>query len=320
METFCRIERDDPPPFTLPSYSQLICQYDPERHAFWYYLSPRPRPCSTLTLAKEVCDLQQRVADELAKSEELRERVQYLVVASATPKVFNLGGDLEHFVRLVSAQDRKGLYEYARLAIDVVYRNWTHLGIPTLTTISLVQGTALGGGFEGAISSNVVIAEESAQMGFPEILFNLFPGMGGYSLLTRRIEPARAERLLRSGRQHTARELWEMGVVDVLAPDGEGVHAVNDFIRRRRASRNGLMAIQRARQYVTPLTYQELLEVVSIWVEAAMDLSERDLRVMTQLAAAQLRPLEFENKTKSPATMPKVAPVHELAPTVATVG
>ena len=46
---------------------------------------------------------------------------------------------------------------------------------PTLTKIVLVQGDALGGGFECALASDVIVAEESAQMGLPEILFNLFP-------------------------------------------------------------------------------------------------------------------------------------------------
>ncbi len=317
METLRSKDVDVGLPLDLPSYTQLICQYDSERRALWYYLYPKPRPCSTFTLAKELRDLQTRVADYLADALEARERIHYLVVASATPQVFNLGGDLELFVRLISEQDRTGLYEYARLAIDVVYHNWTHLGIPSLTTISLVQGTALGGGFEGALSSNVLIAEESAQLGFPEILFNLFPGMGGYSLLTRRIEPVRAERLLRSGRQHSARELWEMGVVDILAPDGEGIHAVNEFIRRRRHSRNGHLAIQQARQRVTPLTYEELLEVVRIWVEAAMDLTERDLRVMSQLAAAQGRPAEARTST---ATVGAMATVHTLVTTAASAG
>lgn len=317
METLRRMDGDVGLPLDLPPYTQLICQYDSERRALWYYLYPKPRPCSTYTLAKEIRDLQTRIADYFNDVSEAREQIHYLVAASATPQVFNLGGDLELFVRLVSQQDRAGLYDYARLAIDVVYHNWTHLGIPSLTTISLVQGTALGGGFEGALSSNVLIAEESAQMGFPEILFNLFPGMGGYSLLTRRIEPVRAERLLRSARQYTARELWELGVVDVLAPNGEGIQAVNEFIRRRRHSRNGHLAIQQARERVMPLTYQELLEVVEIWVEAAMDLTERDLRVMNQLAAAQMRPAESEEGTRS-ATVGAMASVHTLVPTAAS--
>ena len=46
-----------------------------------------------------------------------------------------------------------------------------------LITIALVQGDALGGGFECALSFDVLIAERSAKMGLPEVLFNLFPGM-----------------------------------------------------------------------------------------------------------------------------------------------
>jgi len=134
-------------------------------------------------------------------------------------------------------------------------------------------------------------------MGFPEILFNLFPGMGAYSLLARRMEPARAERLLRSGQQYRAQKLWEMGIVDVLALDGEGVRAVNDFIRRHSRSRNGQQAIQQVRQRVNPLTYQELLDVVEIWADAALRLTARDLRVMTRIAAAQQRLDAAEDET-----------------------
>ncbi len=287
-------------PLELPSYSQLLISHDPEQLALWYYLNPKPRPCSTLTLATEIRDLQTRVAEYLNTSPGARDSLHYLVAASATPEVFNLGGDLELFVRLITDRDRDALYDYGRTCIDVVYHNWTNLGVPTLTTVSLVQGIALGGGFEGALSSNVLIAEESIQMGFPEIMFNMFPGMGAYSLLVRRIEPARAERLLRSGQQYSARELWELGIVDNLAQDGEGVLAVNDFIRRHTRSRNGHLAIQQVRQLVTPLTHQELLDVVEIWLDAAMRLTARDLRLMTQITQAQDQLEVSEDETLAP--------------------
>ena len=273
-------------PLELPQYSQLLCNYDSERNALWYYLNCA-RPYSTKTLVAEVRDLQTRVARYLNSSADAVDSLQYLVAASATPQIFNLGGDLNLFVQFITARDRDGLYDYARAAIDVVYHNWTNLGVPGLTTVSLVQGSALGGGFEGALSSNVLIAEEGAQMGFPEILFNLFPGMGAYSLLTRRVEAVRAERLVRSGRQYGGRELRELGIVDVIARNGEGVQAVNDFVRRRRHSRNGQLAIQKVCQMVNPLTYQELVDVVEIWVDTALRLTVRDLRVMKQIAAAQ---------------------------------
>lgn len=273
----------------LPAYTQLLCQYDPQQRALWYYMNPQPRPCFSFTLLREMRDLQQRVAGYLASSPEAADQIHYFVKASAVPGVFNLGGDLKLFVRLISEQDRDTLHEYGRICVDVIYNNATHLGIPTLTTIGLVQGSALGGGFEAALAQNVLIAEQNAELGFPEILFNLFPGMGAYSFLARRIDTARVERLLRSGDSYRAGDLWEMGAVDMLAPDGQGVHTANEFMRRHSRARNGHLAIQRVRERVNPITYQELADVVDIWVDAALQLTPRNLRMMSRLVAAQER-------------------------------
>src|SRR6266446_10464889 len=129
---------------------------------------------------------------------------------SRTPRVFNLGGDLALFVLLIKARDRDALAHYAKLCIDNMYPRIRSFSCRNLTTISLVQGDALGGGFECALSSDVIVAEESAQMGLPEMLFNLFPGMGAYSLLARRLGVREAERMILSGRLVGARKLHEM--------------------------------------------------------------------------------------------------------------
>lgn len=63
-----------------------------------------------------------------------------------------------------------------------------------LTTVSLIQGDALGGGFEASLSSNLIIAERGVKMGLPEVIFNLFPGMGAYSILSRKVGAATAEK------------------------------------------------------------------------------------------------------------------------------
>jgi len=135
------------------------------------------------------------------------------------------------------------------------------------------------------------------------VLFNLFPGMGAYSLLSRRVEPWRAERLLRTARQYPARELWEMGIVDLVVPKGEGVHAVNDFIRRRRASRIGHQAIHRVLQRVNPLTQAELRDVVEIWIDTALQLTDRDLRVMARIVEAQPK-VSIARDDLAPARLP----------------
>lgn len=281
--------RDTVLPFDLPAYTQLICQYDSSHAALWAYMDPTPRPCFTPTLLAEISDLQQRLGDYL-RGVERDPTVKFLVYASAKEGVFNLGGDVNLFTKFITSQNRDRLQAYGRACIDALYRNTTGVGCPDkLTTIALVQGPALGGGFEGALSCNVVIAEEGVKMGFPEILFNLFPGMGALSLLSRRIHVAQAERFIQSGDLYSASALGEMGVVDEVAPQGTGVHAVADFIRRQERAANGRAAIRAARQRVNPVSYAELLDVVNIWVDAAMRLTARDLRTMHRLVAAQDR-------------------------------
>jgi len=275
--------------FTLPIYRHSLAHLDTERHALWHYLNPEPRPVFSQLVLGEIRDVQERVQRHLSTPGDTKPEIHYLILASAIPGVFSLGGDLELFADLIRNRDRDHLLAYGRLCVECVFNNYTSVGNPQLTTISLVQGSALGGGFEAALSTNVLVAERSATLGLPEILFNLFPGMGAYSLLARRLDMARAGRFLASGRQHRAADLYEQGIVDVLAEDGQGVHAVNTFIRKHGRSRNGLLAIQQVRQRLAPLVFQELEDVVMIWVDAAMRLTERDLRTMEKLVAAQRR-------------------------------
>ncbi len=268
-------------------YTQLETRYDATAEAVWYYMSARPRPCFTPTLLAELRGFQEAVAEQARGT---ASPVRYLVAGSRVDGVFNLGGDLDLFQSLIRAGDREGLWRYARQCIDVLYANAVNLDCE-LTTISLVQGSALGGGLEGAISSNVLIAERGVEMGFPEILFNLFPGMGAYSLLARRIGPAAAERMILSGRLYKAEELYDMGVVDVLAEPGAGEAAVHQYIRQHSRARNGFEAVKRVRQRYSPVVYAELLDIVGIWVDAALKIEAKDLRMMERLVRAQNRRL-----------------------------
>ena len=61
--------------------------------------------------------------------------------------------------------------------MEAIPRNYPALNLP-MVTIALVQGDALGGGFECALAHDLIIAERSAKLGLPEVLVNLFPGIG----------------------------------------------------------------------------------------------------------------------------------------------
>lgn len=286
--------------------------FEPAIGTLWTYLNPKGLPCYSLGLLKAMCAHDGRLVANAGRIEvegEMR-TVDYYVTSSRTPGVFNLGGDLSLFVLLIKTRDREALAHYARLCIDVQYPRSQSFFSPTLTSIALVQGDALGGGFECALASDVIVAEESAQLGFPEILFNLFPGMGAYSLLARRVGMRAAEELILSGKMLPAYKLHEMGVVDVLAPNGRGEAAVRDWIAVNAKRRNGMQAVFRARQFVSPVTRAELDGIVNLWVDAAMRLGDRELKMMSRLARAQARRMEHGH-ADAQALQAEFAPVSE---------
>ncbi len=262
--------------------------FDRTYGVFWAYLkstSPaRFTPALLSALRQSQLDLEARVRQELVVKH--KHRVRYQVFASRVPGVFNLGGDLEFFREAITARDREALTAYARDCIDLVYAYAVNYKLP-VTTISLVQGTALGGGFEAALAANVVVAERQCEMGFPETMFNMFPGMGAYQLLTRRLTPVEAERFILSGRVYRAEELYEMNLIDVLADEGRGEEAVSNYIRRHQKRAHGSQGLRRAIQATSPIRYEDLCETVDIWVDTALNLDAADLKHLDYLIRAQ---------------------------------
>jgi DSF synthase len=267
-------------------FEELDVSIDTELATYWCRMRPQGRPSYTPALLRGLSDMQDSLVNLFAGTPE--RPFDYFVVSSLRPGVFNLGGDLALFSQLIAARDRAGLLAYATACIDVVYANHVNYQLP-IVTIGLVQGDALGGGFEAALSNDVIVAEKGAKFGFPEVLFNLFPGMGAYSMLSRRIGALEAHRMINDGRIFEAQELHDMGLVHVLAEPGEGEDAVRAFIRRDRRRRNASVAMQQALRRTNPLPYSELHDIVTLWVDAAMQLEDADLRRMQRLLGAQDR-------------------------------
>jgi DSF synthase len=275
--------------------SQYETEFEPATGTVWGYFNPKHGvPCYSLGLLKDILEHDQHLMRNGGKVDVdgALHQVNHYVTASRIPGVFNVGGDLALFAMLIKSGDREALAQYAKLCIDNIYPRTQSFFSPTLTKISLVQGDALGGGFECALAADVIVAEESAQMGMPEILFNLFPGMGACSLLARRIGLRAAEELILSGKVMSAAEMHKLGIVDVVATDGQGETAVRNWIAKNAKRRNGLAAVHRARQFIHPITRQELDGIVGLWVDAALRLGERDLKMMHRLVRAQMKRTE----------------------------
>jgi DSF synthase len=278
-----------------PSLSSIRTQGDASNASHWCFMHAQQafseagyRPCFSPRLLRELRLFAQETINTIKSDVEADPaQISHIVLASDA-HVFNLGGDLQLFSQLIRERDREGLMRYATECVDSIHLLHTRLH-PSAHTVALVQGDALGGGFELALACQTIVAESGVQMGFPEVLFGLFPGMGAYSLLSRRVSPKLAEQMMLNGVMYSSDQLHQMGIVDVLVPKGEGARAVHEVIRQNRRIATARLALHRVRDAVNPVSLDELARITEIWVDTALQLTDKQLRVMERLVRAQLR-------------------------------
>lgn len=264
---------------------QLEVNFEPEIGALWTFMRPRGRPSYNLELLDDIHALQRGV---VAKFADRPNELRYLIAGSHTRGVFSLGGDLDLFAASIRKQDRPALVAYGKSCVRVLHRFLNALDLPIIT-IGLAQGDALGGGFESLLSFNVRIAERGAKFGFPETKFGLFPGMGAYSLVSRRCGAAFAEEMMLSGQTYTAEQMKDAGLIHMVVESGQGIEAARDYMKRTERRHVGNRGIFKAGLAVNPVTLEELDRIVQIWADVCLNLSDRDLKVMQRLVAAQDR-------------------------------
>ena len=278
------------PLYPLDEHRALRVVEETARNVHWCHMHAdlvgRPgRACFSLRLVDEIVAWQEALPPRLRGVDDA---LPHVVLASDNPGVFNLGGDLELFCRLIRGGDRAALLDYARQCVRGVHAFHAGLGA-NAHTIALVQGDALGGGFEAALSCHTIVAEEGVLMGLPEVLFDLFPGMGAYSFLCRRVPAKLAEKIMLEGNVYPAEEMYRLGLVDVLARRGEGAQAVEEVIRASRRIPHARAAMQRVRELAQPVTLAEMMAITEVWVDTALQLGEKSLRTMERLVRAQYR-------------------------------
>ncbi|PKA31761.1 enoyl-CoA hydratase [Cedecea lapagei] len=268
--------------FTDPErFTQLAGYYEEERRTVWMLLRAQPRPCFNHALIEEIMNMSWLVRQSGFA-------VDFWVTGSLVPDMYNTGGDLRFFVECIQNGRREGLRAYARACVDCVHA--ASRGFDTgAITLAMVEGSALGGGFEAALAHHFVLAQRDARLGFPEIAFNLFPGMGGYSLVARRAGMKLAEELIYRGESHTAEWHEQFGLVDVLFEPGQGYVSTRTFIDTLQPKLNGVRAMLRARQRVLQLPRSELMDITEDWVDAAFCLESKDIAYMERLVMLQNR-------------------------------
>ncbi|MFC7384201.1 enoyl-CoA hydratase/isomerase family protein [Sphaerisporangium rhizosphaerae] len=147
-----------------------------------------------------------RAAAERAATDE---RVRAVVVYGG-PTAFSAGGDIKEMAAMSHAE-MVGHAAVLQGAFDAV------AAIPK-PVVAAINGPALGGGCELALTADARICGTEARLGLPEVLLGVIPGAGGTQRLPRLIGPAKAKELIFSGRQVGAAEALEMGLVDYVVP------------------------------------------------------------------------------------------------------
>lgn len=269
-------------PFTeAGQLSQLSAWYEEGRKILWVLLHGQPRPCFNPELIADVANVMRAVSASGLP-------IDFWVTGSSVDGIFNTGGDLSYFAQHIRSGEHAALQAYAHSCVNILNDVMNGFGVEAIT-IAMIEGSALGGGYEAALAHDYVFAQEGVKLGFPEIAFNLFPGMGAYSFAARKANMRVAEELISTGVAYPAEWHHEKGLVDRLFAPGDAYQNTRTFIDTLRPKLNGIRAMLRTRKRVIPVTLEELLAVTDDWAQAAFKVEEKDLAYMERLVLLQNR-------------------------------
>jgi len=163
--------------------------------------------------------------------------VRAVVLSAAGERAFSVGADLKERAQMTDAQ-----IFAQRPAFRAAFGALLALPQPA---VAAVHGFALGGGFELALSCDVIVADETAVLGLPEVSVGLVPGCGGTQLAARRVGPGRAAELVLTGRKLSAAEALGIGLVDKVVAAGRAQEAAFDMAAQMAA--NSPVAVRAAK-------------------------------------------------------------------------
>lgn len=192
-----------------------------------------------------------------------------VVLTSAHPRVFSAGADLRERATMTREEagefvtELRGAFERAaRLPIPVV---------------AAVEGAALGGGLELALTADVIVASSNATFGLPETSLAIIPGAGGTVRLPRKIGPSRAKELIFTGRRIGSEDALRFGLVEYAVDGGSAEEKALEIASE--IARNGPLALRAAKKSVTEgmeaSSTDKALEVEKRWYGSILDTEDR---------------------------------------------
>jgi len=258
-------------------------EYWKSLRVIWSRWHSLPSPCFSPELIDDMLNAFSFFTDDLS---DYTDSFRYMVLQSEMKGVFSMGGDLNHFYRLIIERDYAGMTTYAKKSHQLIQALIQGLQ-RRVTTFALISGKCFGGGFEVALSCDYRIAERNATFSFPEILLGIFPGMGGVSLLARLTNKQIFEEVLYSGKTFSADELLAFGLIDEVVDEGAGCNAVEARLKRLDSAHSAFTNMLSVRKNTLSIEAIEFQRVIEEWVECVMNLDKRRLLILKQIALKQ---------------------------------
>jgi enoyl-CoA hydratase len=197
--------------------------------------------------------------------DELCGQAHALIIYSALKSGFSAGADLRELYERIQELERAEAAETVRDQIQRAHRVLNRIDALPLTTIAAVHGAVFGGGFELALTCDLIIADKTARFCFPELRLGLIPGWGGIPRLKRDLGNAVVRDLLLTGRSFNASKLNQAGLVSQLVAEGEALR-----VARATAAQLGKFdrrTATAAKEFIKPIPYQELRQEIEIFCE-----------------------------------------------------
>ncbi len=180
-------------------------------------------------------EMLQELSDAMRRGAEDQE-VRGIVITGAGTNAFSAGADL----RMVGNLKPENAKEF----VATGHKTFSVIENAPKPVIAAVNGLALGGGNELAMSCDIRFASDRARFGQPEVMRGIIPAWGGTQRMTRLIGKGKSKELIFSGQIISAQEALRIGLVNKILPDGEELRASTDYIRMLSAKVSPLAVAQ----------------------------------------------------------------------------
>jgi len=195
----------------------------------------------------------------------LESKASALILYSEQKAGFSAGADLRELYEQAKKMDASSAAKGVREFLERIHAVLNRLDTSSLTTIAAVHGVCFGGGFELALTCDLIVADKMARFCFPELRLGLIPGFGGIPRLKRDIGNGVVRDLLLTGRSINATKALSVGLVSQVAAEGESLRLARSTAAQTTKFDRATAAA--AKRFIKPLPAEELRREIDIFCE-----------------------------------------------------